>query len=230
MKKIAIIPSGGRGSRAKTSVPKQYLKFNGKELIAYTVSVFQNSPSIDEIIVSAEEEYFDLLNKIKQNFKFDKLKNLVGGGENRQESVYNALKTIDAEEDDIIAVHDAVRPLLPQDVLETAVSEAESCGSVVVAINAKDTLIKGGKFALDYIDREQVYYAQTPQIFSYKILLKSFQNAIKEGFVGTDESMIVKRSGYDVKIVDGSSINFKITTETDIQLFELISRHGGTGE
>ncbi len=110
MKTFAIIPAGGKGKRGGTETPKQYLKFHDKELIAYTLDVFQNNNLIDEIIISAKSDFFSLLNEIKEKYNLTKISQIVEGGEERQDSVYNALKSINADDNDLIAVHDAARP------------------------------------------------------------------------------------------------------------------------
>lgn len=214
-----IIPSGGSGKRANTETPKQYMKFNGKELIAYTLEVFQNCELIDQIIIAAQPDYFNLINNIKMKYNFSKISNIVPGGNERQDSVFNALSSISAEDDDLIAVHDAARPLLPSRVLINAINSGKEHGSVVVAIKAKDTIIKGSEKIIDYIKRDNLYYVQTPQVFKYSILKKSMLKAKKDGFYGTDESMLVKKASYNVEIVEGDPVNFKITTESDLQLF-----------
>ncbi|MCX6168790.1 MAG: 2-C-methyl-D-erythritol 4-phosphate cytidylyltransferase [Ignavibacteriales bacterium] len=225
MKIFTIIPSGGTGKRAETVLPKQYTRFNGKELIAYTLDVFQNCEMIDEIVISAQKDYFKLLNDIKEQYSFTKLSKIVEGGEERQNSVFNALKSLNASDEDLIIVHDAVRPLLPKNVLINAIETAKKFGSAVVATKAKDTLIKGNHFVLSFVDRKEFYYAQTPQIFSCKILSEAFMKASDDKFLGTDESMLVHRLGYKIKLVEGSSFNFKITNHDDIKLFQLISEH-----
>jgi 2-C-methyl-D-erythritol 4-phosphate cytidylyltransferase len=225
VKIFAIIPSGGAGKRADTVLPKQYIRFNGKELIAYTLDVFQKCEMIDEIVIPAQRDYFKLLNDIKGQYSFTKLSKIVEGGGERQDSVFNALKSLKASDEDLIVVHDAVRPLLPQNVLINAIETAKQFGSAVVATKAKDTLIKGNDFVLSFVDREEFYYAQTPQIFSYKILYEAFKKAEEDKFLGTDESMLVHRMGYEIKLVEGSSFNFKITNQDDIKLFQLISEH-----
>ena len=110
MKTFVIIPSGGVGKRTNSSVPKQYMQFHGKELIAYTLQVFQSSTQVDEIIVAAQSKYFPLLESIKSNFGLTKFTCLVEGGDERQISVHNALRSLNADDDDIVIVHDAVRP------------------------------------------------------------------------------------------------------------------------
>src|SRR5674476_1444889 len=124
MRLFAIIPAGGKGTRSGFDLPKQYLKINGKEIIAYTLEVFQNNRSVDEIIISADPFYFKLLNKIKKKYSFSKLSGLVKAGKERQDSVYNGLISLSASVGDLILVHDAVRPLLPAYVLSGAIKTA----------------------------------------------------------------------------------------------------------
>jgi 2-C-methyl-D-erythritol 4-phosphate cytidylyltransferase len=220
MKVYSIIPSGGIGKRINTPLPKQYIKFHDKELIAYTLEVFQQSNLVNEIIVASQKEYFDLIEEIKKRFGFSKLTSIIEGGKERQDSVFNAVKSIHADKDDIVLVHDAARPMLSPAILEESINTAIKFGAAVVAIKAKDTLFKGNDSVANYVDRNEFYYAQTPQVFKYEILFNAMQKANTEKFVGTDESMLVYRTGYAVKIVKGSSLNFKVTTEDDLKLFE----------
>jgi 2-C-methyl-D-erythritol 4-phosphate cytidylyltransferase len=217
---IAVIPAGGKGKRSGTETPKQYLKFHGKELIAYTLEVFQKNNLVDEIIISAELTYFSLLEEIKKKFNLAKISRIVEGGDERQDSVYNALKSIKASDDDLIAVHDAARPLLPEDILTKAVNTAKEKGNALVCLKARDTLLKGNQIVKEYVDRLQMYYVQTPQIFKYADLMKAMKKAYEKNFIGTDESMLIKELGIDINIVEGSMLNFKVTTATDIEIFE----------
>ena len=225
MKVYAIIPSGGLGKRMNNPLPKQYMQFNGKELIAFTLEAFQMCDRVEEIVIAAQKKFFSLLENIKQKYSLTKLQNTVECGTQRQHSVFNALKSIQCSEDDIVVVHDAVRPLLSQEILSKSIEAAIQFGSAVVAIKARDTLITGTDSVLSYVDRSEIFYAQTPQVFRYGILMDAMKKAEKENFIGTDESMLVHRAGYKVKIVEGSSLNFKITTEDDINLFNSISKH-----
>jgi len=220
MKTYAIIPAAGIGKRITSEIPKQFIKVNGKEIIAYTLELFQQCTTVDEIIIAASKDYFDLLNSIKENCSITKLSRIVEGGKERQDSVYAALKSIQSKDDDILIIHDAARPLLNKNLLSAAIDSAKEIGSVVVAIRAKDTLIEGSDSVENYIDRSKIYYAQTPQIFRYKILIAAMENAYKNNFIGTDESMIVKMNNQEVKIVEGNSFNFKITTDSDLELFK----------
>ncbi|HEX2867676.1 MAG TPA: 2-C-methyl-D-erythritol 4-phosphate cytidylyltransferase [Ignavibacteriales bacterium] len=230
MRRIAVIPAGGQGKRFGCDVPKQYQLVRGRELIAYTLEVFQKSDSIDEIVVAAQPEYFETIGKLAEKYQLTKLKNIVNGGKERQDSVFNAITSITASKEDLIAVHDAARPLLSQSILTEAIKQAEEFHSVLVCISARDTLLKGEKaltgeeFVSSFLDRRDVFYAQTPQVFKYHILRRALEDAYKENFYGTDESMLVTRAGFKVKIVEGSLLNFKVTTRPDFELFEKLSQ------
>jgi 2-C-methyl-D-erythritol 4-phosphate cytidylyltransferase len=221
MKTLAIIPAGGRGIRSGFSVPKQYLKFKKKELIVYTLELFQRNELIDEIIVSVEESYIKLINKLKVKYNLSKISKIVKGGNERQDSVFNALTSIgNRSQEVLIAVHDAVRPLLPQNILSNAIKLAKQKGNALVCIKAKDTLATGKIFVESFLDRDKTYYVQTPQIFPYQVLLRAMENARAKKIIGTDESMLVKEIGESVNIVEGSVYNFKITSTDDIEMFE----------
>lgn len=216
MKTFAIIPAAGKGKRSGLSIPKQYLKFDNKELIVYTLEVFQKNKSVDEIIVAAHPDYFALLEKIRKKYKLTKISKIVKGGKERQDSVFNALKEINADKNDLVAIHDAARPLLPQKILTDAVNIAHKKGNALVCIKAKDTLIKGTDIVESYIDREEVFYVQTPQVFRYKDLMRAMEAGYAADFYATDESMLIKNLGLKINIVEGSLSNFKVTTEDDL--------------
>jgi len=220
MKIIAIIPAGGKGFRSGFPTPKQYLKHNNKEVLSYCLDTFQRNKSVNEIIIAAEPEYFNLILKIILKHKFNKVKLIVEGGATRQQSVYNALLAADAKKEDLIIVHDAARALLPDDVLQNAINTAKVKSNAVVCIKAKDTLVKGNKSISEYINRDEVYYVQTPQIFKYQTLIRAFDKAEKQNLLATDESSLVRNLGEKVFISEGSVFNFKITTKEDFELFK----------
>lgn len=225
MKTFVIIPAGGKGKRGGTATPKQYIRFHGKELIVYTLEVFQKNNLVDEIIVAAEPPYFSLLNKISKDYHLTKITQLVEGGEERQDSVYNALKAIKAYDIDLVIVHDAARPMLSDAILTKAINTAKEKGNALVCLKARDTLLKGDQIVKEYVDRSGIYYVQTPQIFRYKDLKKAMKKAYEKNFIGTDESMLIKELGIDINIVEGSMLNFKVTTMTDIEMFEKLTIH-----
>ncbi|MDP2363640.1 MAG: 2-C-methyl-D-erythritol 4-phosphate cytidylyltransferase [Ignavibacteria bacterium] len=221
---IAIIPAGGKGLRSGLTTPKQFLKINGRAIIVYTLQTFQKNKLIDRIIIAAEPQYFNLLIKLVKKYKLNKVDLIVEGGKTRQDSVYNAVLSSGADDNDLLVVHDAARALLPGNVLTKAIETGKQKGNALVCIKAKDTLIKGKKTVDEYLNRDEVYYVQTPQIFKYRDLQRSLSKAQKEKFVGTDESMLVKRTGKKVNIVEGSVFNFKITTTEDVEMFRRVIR------
>ncbi|MCX6151477.1 MAG: 2-C-methyl-D-erythritol 4-phosphate cytidylyltransferase [Ignavibacteriales bacterium] len=220
MKTVAIIPAGGQGKRFGESLPKQYHQINGKEILIYTLEIFQHCSLVDEIVVAAQKDFFNLIKERTDQYQITKMKKIVEGGKERQDSVYNALVSFEADKNDLIAVHDAARPLLSNEILENALKAAKIFDNILVCLKNSDTLIKGKDVVHSYIDRENIFHVQTPQIFRYEILKKSMGLALRENFYGTDESMLVVRAGYNVKIVAGSVLNFKITSQEDVEMFK----------
>lgn len=221
MKTFAIIPAAGKGKRSGASIPKQYIKFNGKELIVYTLEAFQKNKLIDEIVVAAHPDYFSLLEKLKKKYKLTKINRIVKGGKERQDSVYNALKEIEADKNDLAAVHDAARPLLSQKILTNAILTAKKKGNALVCIKARDTLVKGTNVVNSYLNRDEIYYVQTPQIFKYHDLMHAMDAAYATDFLATDESMLINNLGIKINIVDGSLSNFKVTSVDDIDFIKI---------
>ncbi|MDP3148426.1 MAG: 2-C-methyl-D-erythritol 4-phosphate cytidylyltransferase [Ignavibacteria bacterium] len=220
MKIVAIIPAAGIGKRFGGITPKQFLKVNGKEIVAHTLEVFQKAKKVDEIIVAASKEEFPRIIKLQKKYNLTKLQIIVEGGKERQDSVYNALIFADLNKNDLVIVHDAARPLLPEKVLADAIHCAEKNGNALVCLQAKDTLLKKTNREHTYLNRSQVYYVQTPQIFRYDQLLSAFEKAKKEKFVGTDESMLVQRTKKKIHLSEGSPLNFKITTKDDLEMLK----------
>ena len=130
------------------------------------------------------------------------------------------MKSIKGKKDDLIVIHDAARPLLPGNILTNAINTAKTKGNALVCVKAGDTLVKGTNSVKEYIDRKNVYYVQTPQIFKYPDLKKAMEKAFAEKFYGTDESMLIKRMGKSINIVEGSLQNFKITTKSDFDVLK----------
>ncbi len=225
MKTFAIIPAGGKGLRSGHSAPKQYLKVQGKELIAYTLEIFQFNNYINSIVVACEPDYFNLIQRLKKKYDFSKIINVVEGGRERQHSVFNALSALYADKNDLVVVHDAARPLLPSIVLSNAIKQAKKKGNALTCIKARDTLMKADDTVKAYLNRDNVYYVQTPQIFRFADLMQAMQSAKKTKFIGTDESMLVKKIGKNVNIVEGSPFNFKVTTKSDLDLFKSLIKN-----
>lgn len=218
MSVCAIIPAAGKGRRVGKSIPKQFIKVNGKELIAYTLEAFQKSKLVDEIALATSKKYFPLIKRIKKKYKLSKLNYIIEGGKERQDSVFNVLSSLKLKKKDLVVVHDAARPFLSIEVLDKGINTAMRYGNALVAIPARDTLVQVSKKKFEHLNRSEIFYVQTPQIFRYSDLLFAEQLARKEKFLGTDESILIKRAGFNIKLVEGSAINLKITTDEDLRL------------
>ncbi len=154
---------------------------------------------------------------------------VVEGGENRQESVANALAALPAKADDIVLVHDAVRPLIDAATIDRTIDAVIAHGAAIVGLPAVDTIKQvertaHGALITSTIPREFVVLAQTPQGFRYGLLQQCFTEATADGFIGTDEASVVERAGHPVAVVPGSQVNLKITQQGDLELAEFYLR------
>ncbi|HAY33332.1 MAG TPA: 2-C-methyl-D-erythritol 4-phosphate cytidylyltransferase [Ignavibacteria bacterium] len=213
-----IIPASGSGVRFGSKIPKQFLKINGDEILTHTVKKFHDVKGIDEIIIAAAPENFIRICSIIRKNNFIKVKKVVEGGKRRQDSVYNALINLDLGKKDIVLIHDAVRPLVSAKLIREVIEAADKFGCAVPGIAVSDTLKRTDKNFLikETIDRDGVVTVQTPQAFGSEILQKCFLRSYKDGFTGTDESSIVEKYGYKVKVIPGEKSNVKITERKDL--------------
>lgn len=236
MKVIAIIPAAGLGTRmaAAEAAPrsavgkapsKQFTELHGAPILVHTLRKFAASPLVSEIYVALRKAEADNFRPRLEQERLDKKVNLVEGGEHRQQSVANALSAVKAAPDDVILVHDAVRPLVDDEIIENVIRGAEKHGAAIAGLPAVDTVKQVERSAENAIitstvPRERVVLAQTPQGFRFSVLKKAFDEAAADGFVGTDEASLVERSGHPVAVVMGSARNLKITTPADLELAE----------
>lgn len=214
-----VIVAAGTGSRMKMEINKQFIKLNEKEIIAYTIEKFYKHKNIQDIVVVIKEEEAEFFNKnILEKYKFENIKIAYGGNE-RQDSVYNGLKLLDNKCDTVL-IHDGARPFVSGYTIDKSIEEVKKHKAVVVGVRVKDTIkvINDKNDIIDTPDRSKLWAVQTPQTFDYNILLKSYEDAFKNGFYGTDDAMLVERIGYKVKMVEGSYNNIKITTQEDINI------------
>jgi 2-C-methyl-D-erythritol 4-phosphate cytidylyltransferase len=237
MKVVVIIPAAGLGTRM-ASVPsgkgkkptpsKQFTELGGTPVLIHTLGKFAASPEISEIYVALRKAEIGSFRKRLEREApdiFQKEVTFVEGGEHRQHSVANALAAVSASPDDIILVHDAVRPFVTQEIIHSVISAAQKYGAVIAGLPAVDTVKQvertaEGAVVIATLPRERVVMAQTPQGFRYHVLKKAFDEATDDGFSGTDEASLVERSGHQVAVVMGSPRNIKITTPADLELAE----------
>lgn len=225
MKKYVIIPAAGSGTRLGTEVPKQFLKVNNKYILNYSLETFNNHSGIDKILVVTSKDYIELVKDIVAKNTYNKVVDIIEGGKERQDSVFNALKYLkqEASDDDIVLIHDAARPLISNELISNVIQNTLVNSASIVAIKAKDTVINVKEKVINgFLDRNIIYLAQTPQAFKFGIIFDCFIKSYAENMYFTDESTMLNYFGYDVYITDGSLFNFKITTKEDLELFQNI--------
>ena len=209
----AIIPAAGQGKRFGKK--KQLILINNRPLLFYTLIPFIKCDLINEIIIALPPEDIDFVNKYLIELNYEKKINLIKGGKERQYSVLNAISQTN-KNNDIICIHDAVRPFISLEILEKTIESCILNGAAIVAVPSVDTLKKiKNSYVAKTVSRETIWKAQTPQIFKRSILERSLSIAIKSNMNETDESSIVEKAGYKVSIVEGSPLNIKITSEED---------------
>lgn len=220
-----IIVAAGTGSRMKKDINKQFIKLDNKEIIAYTIDKFYINDEIDDIVVvikTDEEDYFK--KNILEKYKFKNIK-IAYGGEERQDSVYNGIQKLD-KNCEVVLVHDGARPFVTEEIINNSIQEAKKHNAVVVGVKVKDTIKVVGEEGniVDTPNRKYLWSVQTPQVFKYDIITKAYENAYNENYYGTDDAMLVEKIGYDVKMIEGSYDNIKITTQEDLNFGEQILR------
>lgn len=232
-----IIPAAGLGTRMalatgakgeKAARSKQFAELNGIPILMHTLRKFCSSPSVTEICIALrrnEIASFQARLADERDGASGKPIQLVEGGEHRQHSVAQAVAAVTAAPDDVVLVHDAVRPFVTPQVIQDVIDAVRKYGAAIAAIPAVDTVKQvdrtaEGAIVTSTMPRERVVMAQTPQGFRYDVLKKAFDEAAVDGFLGTDECSLVERSGHDVAVVMGSPRNIKITNPADLELAE----------
>jgi 2-C-methyl-D-erythritol 4-phosphate cytidylyltransferase len=244
MKVIVIIPAAGLGTRMgpmpsaknartkKAQPSKQFTELAGTPILIHTLRRFAAVDAVSEIWVALREnevEGFGERLRAEAKDVLNKKIELVVGGEHRQQSVQHALNAISAAPDDVVLVHDAVRPLVTPEIIHAVIEAAKKYGAAIAGLPAVDTVKQvertaEGAIIKSTIPRAGVVLAQTPQGFRYDVIKKAFDEAAADGFLGTDEASLAERSGHQVAVVMGSPKNIKITTPGDMELAEFYLR------
>ena len=229
MKTAAVILAAGKGSRMQSDIPKQYLTVSGRPLIYYALRTFQNS-FIDEIIlVASPGDIAYCRGEIVEKYGFDKVVQIVEGGDQRYHSVCNGLHAVNPETE-YVFIHDGARPCVSDDILQRVYEEVIHYKACVVGMPVKDTIkiADAEGFAVQTPDRSSVWMIQTPQVFQYAMIRELYdrlilqENALlRQGVNITDDAMVVETfSDIKIRLVKGSYTNIKITTPEDIILAE----------
>lgn len=227
MKVVAVIAAAGLGRRMEQDLPKTYLRLGGKPILVHTLEVFENVPEVHEVMAVVHPDDLEFCQEeVVAPYRFKKLLRLVPGGKERQDSVYNALKVLKPEEDEleVILVHDGVRPFVAPEQVSQVISTARRHGAAVLGIPCQDTLkrVNAKGEVADTVERRDLWQIQTPQAFQAALLWRAFREAMSRGFYATDEAALVETLGQTVVMVPGSPLNLKITTPDDLKLAEAI--------
>jgi 2-C-methyl-D-erythritol 4-phosphate cytidylyltransferase len=226
-----IIAAAGMSNRMGSKINKQFIVIDNKPILAHTIEKFENCRQIDEIIVVTKEHEVEYCRKeIVRKYGFRKVSNIVKGGKERQDSVYNGIMALN-EKTDIILTHDGARPFVRQESILKGIKGALELGACVIGVPLKDTIkVVDDKDVVHHTpNRSMLWAAQTPQCFQARLLKEGYEYAINEGILGTDDSSLVEKKGYPVTMLLGSYDNIKITTPEDLIVAELIAAGKYTG-
>jgi len=227
----AIIAAAGSGSRMGGGVNKQYMMIGALPVLARSVKAFNDAPAIDDIYIVVRETEAEMCRtEIVDRYRFDKVRKIIAGGDQRQDSVYNALRELEPDIS-LILVHDGARPLVGGETINEVVAACEAYGAAAAGVPIKDTVkVCDGKFIASTPDRSSLISIQTPQGFRKEMILHAFRKAYEDGFYGTDETVLLERLNEKVYIVMGEYSNIKVTTPEDIAVCEaLLNIHPGSG-
>lgn len=222
----ALIPAAGEGRRMGGTTPKQFLQVGGREILARTLEVFEQCAAIAEIwVIVAAEQHALCQETIVQRYEFRKVRGVVAGGATRQESVWRGLQQV-AETVELVVVHDGVRPLVTERLVQQTLASASRHGAAIAAVPLKDTLkrVSEAGEVESTVPRERLWRVQTPQTFRHTLLRTAFQHAWRHGLQATDEAGLIEALGHPVQVVPSYEHNVKITTPDDLIFCETFLR------
>lgn len=216
-----MMPAAGSGQRMGAGQNKLFLRLDGKPIFIHTLSVFENDPACEGIIIAIKPAEREEIQSMLDTFGITKVTAIVNGGSERQHSVAACIKA--HASGGVVLVHDAARPFLHRHVISKLVKKAAVSGAAIAGVQAKDTMkLAPSGIVEKTIDRGALWVIQTPQAFQYDVLKNASEQATVDGFLGTDESMLVERMGHPVHIVESTYDNVKMTTQDDLVFGEIL--------
>jgi 2-C-methyl-D-erythritol 4-phosphate cytidylyltransferase len=228
IKTVAVIPAAGSGVRMGSDRAKQFMDLSGTPLLALTLKPFQSCPEVDEIILVVPLRDVDYCRKeIVERFELKKVKKIVPGGKQRQDSVRLGLEAA-GENWGLVLIHDGVRPAVDEALIGKVIEKARTHRAVITALPAKETVkeINSRHEVVKTYDRQQLWLVQTPQVFRYEDIVAAHQKSLHEGCEeATDDSVLIERLGIPVTVVEGSEKNIKVTTLYDLELARFLLAH-----
>lgn len=221
----AIIVAGGKSERMGADVDKAFLSLGTKPVVVYSLTAFEKCRDVDEVILVVRRDRIEAARQMARMFGCNKVKKIVAGGGMRQQSVANGLAEI-SEESEITVVHDGARPCVTSDLISQTVASARLCGSGIAAVKITDTVksVDKGMVVSETVDRTKLWLVQTPQAFKTALLKKALALVEKKKLKVTDESSAVQLVSDDVRLVQASYSNIKITTVDDLVLAAALMR------
>jgi len=226
---IGVIFAGGVGSRMNSKEkPKQFLEVHGKPIIVHTIEIFERVKDVDVIVVSCIEEWIPYMEELKYKFRLDKIKAIVPGGDTGQASIYNGLvaaESISKAEDTVVLIHDGVRPLINEELIEKNIQNVKQNGSAITCSVAKETFV----IVNDHIEVEEMpsrahsRIAKAPQSFYLRDILEVHRQALRDGVTNAiDSCTLMNQYGKKLSVVEGPYENIKITTPDDFYMFRAL--------
>jgi 2-C-methyl-D-erythritol 4-phosphate cytidylyltransferase len=206
--------------------PKQFLDLGGRPVLAWSLGVFGKMDEIDSVVVVCHGDFMELAEKIAAGPGAGKVRAVVAGGETRQESAFNGLKTLNENPPETVLIHDAARPFITAGMVRETIRAAREHRAATVAVVLADTLVKGSSgFVKGFVERAGLFRVQTPQGFGFGLIMEAHERAAAEGTVdATDDAQLIFALGHKVRVVPGSETNLKITTDRDLGLARALAR------
>ncbi|HFZ7481920.1 TPA: 2-C-methyl-D-erythritol 4-phosphate cytidylyltransferase [Streptococcus agalactiae] len=228
MMNIGVIFAGGVGRRMNTKgKPKQFLEVHGKPIIVHTIDIFQNTEAIDAVVVVCVSDWLYYMNNLVERFNLTKVKAVVAGGETGQMSIFKGLEAAEqlATDDAVVLIHDGVRPLINEEVINANIQSVKETGSAVTSVRAKETvvLVNDSSKISEVVDRTRSFIAKAPQSFYLSDILSVERDAISKGITDAiDSSTLMGMYNRELTIVEGPYENIKITTPDDFYMFKAL--------
>lgn len=219
-----IIPAAGSGTRFGAPQPKQFISLAGVPILVHTLQVIEQTAAVQSIIIAATANFHAVITELAQEYGLTKIAALVEGGKERQDSIFNALQASICADSDVVLVHDAVRPFITPDFVQTIVEAAWEYGAAIPGLMPKETVKECDETGIVRTthERSRLRAIQTPQGFRREILVEAYNKARQQGFLGTDDASVVEYAGFPVCVIAGHEENIKITTPLDFRWAEFL--------
>ncbi len=227
---IAVILASGNGKRMKAGKNKVLLPLDKNPIIYYTISAFEKNPEIQEVVLVVKRYEIGKMETLAAKYGFSKVRAVIAGGKERQDSGHNALQFLKTRSDvrtkDIILFHNGANPFVTQKEISACLREAKKHGACAVAYPTQDTIkvVSKSGMAEKTLERKKLWNMQTPQAIRFDLAWKAFEQAKKRNYLGTDDVNLVEKAGGKVKVIEASAYNFKITNPLDLELAKIILR------